>query len=161
MAGKDGERRDEESVIRFRERLAATLTSLGLPRMPARVWAALFVADSGRLTSVELADTLKVSPAAVSGAIRYLGQVKLAFREREPGSRRDHYVVREDMWQAAITGRDQMLLQLQETLREGIPVLGADTPAGSRTAESVDFMNFLVEEMGEMLKRWQERRDAR
>lgn len=158
MADTDGERRDEDGVIRYRERLAATLTSVGLPRMPARVWAALFVADSGRLTAAELADTLKVSPAAVSGAVRYLGQVKLAFREREPGSRRDHYVVREDIWQAAITGRDQMLLQLQETLREGIPVLGPDTPAGARMAESADFMTFLVEEMEQMVKRWQERR---
>ncbi|HEY3506750.1 MAG TPA: MarR family transcriptional regulator [Actinocatenispora sp.] len=158
MADTDGERRDDGGIVRYRERLAATLTSVGLPRMPARVWAALFVADSGRLTAAELADTLKVSPAAISGATRYLGQVKLAFREREPGSRRDHFVVRDDMWQAAITGRDQMLLQLQDALREGISILGADTPAGVRMAESVDFMNFLVEEMELMLKRWQERR---
>ncbi|GAA4210313.1 GbsR/MarR family transcriptional regulator [Actinocatenispora rupis] len=161
MAETDGEGRDEERTIRYRERLAATLTAVGLPRMPARVWAALFVADSGRLTAAEVAETLKVSPAAVSGAIRYLQQVKMAFREREPGNRRDHYVVRDDMWQAAITGRDQMLLQLQDTLREGIPVLGADTPAGARITESVDFMDFLMAEMQEMLKRWQEHRATR
>ena len=49
--------------------------------MPARVFAALLASDSGRLTSAELSALLKVSPAAVSGAVRYLAQVNLVSRE--------------------------------------------------------------------------------
>ena len=40
--------------------------------MPARVFSALLATDSGRLTAAELAERLQISPAAVSGAVRYL-----------------------------------------------------------------------------------------
>ena len=54
--------------------------------MPARVFVALLVSDDGRRTAAELAEMLKVSPAAISNAVRYLQQVRLAVREREPGN---------------------------------------------------------------------------
>ena len=41
-------------------------------RMPARAFAAILAADDGRRTAAELAELLEVSPAAVSGAVRYL-----------------------------------------------------------------------------------------
>src|SRR5215218_5127317 len=122
--------RDEEAVMRFVERCALTLTEAGIPRMPARVFVALLVSDDGRRTAAELAEMLKVSPAAVSNAVRYLQQVRLAVREREPGERRDHYRLYNDTWYEAVTQRDEMLKRWQEDMREGIEAVGADTPAG-------------------------------
>src|SRR5215213_397058 len=58
--------RDEEAVMRFVERCALTLTEAGIPRMPARVFVVLLVSDDGRRTAAELAEMLKVSPAAVT-----------------------------------------------------------------------------------------------
>ena len=75
------------SVARFIERFAAVLEESGVPRMPARVFVALLAEDSGSLTAAQLAQRLQVSPAAISGAVRYLTQVSLVGREREPGSR--------------------------------------------------------------------------
>lgn len=46
---------------------------------------------------------------AISGAVRFLNQVNLASREREPGSRLDHYRVPDDAWYAAAVRREQML----------------------------------------------------
>jgi DNA-binding transcriptional regulator GbsR (MarR family) len=74
--------------------------------MPARVFVALLVSDDGRRTAAELAEMLKVSPAAISNAVRYLQQVRLAVREREPGERRDHYRLYDDTWYEAVTQRD-------------------------------------------------------
>src|SRR5215212_9344745 len=125
--------RDEEAVMRFVERCALTLTEAGIPRMPARVFVALLVSDDGRRTAAELAEMLRVSPAAVSNAVRYLQQVRLAVREREPGERRDNYrVYSGDTRYEVITRRDEMLTHWQEDLREGIEAVGADTPAGKR-----------------------------
>ena len=45
--------------------------------MPARVFAALLIAPDARLTAAELAERLQVSPAAISGAVRYLVQVRM------------------------------------------------------------------------------------
>jgi DNA-binding transcriptional regulator GbsR (MarR family) len=147
--------RDEAAVMRFVERFALTFSEAGVPRMPARVFSALLVSDDGRLTAAELAETLKVSPAAVSGAVRYLTQVGLVAREREPGARRDHYRVHGgDTWYEVTIRRDALLLRWQEDLREGIEALGADTPAGRRLEETRRFYQFAHEEIPMLLARW-------
>ncbi len=146
---------DREAVQGFIERFASVLADSGFPRMPARAFAALLATDSGRLTASELADLLQVSPAAVSGAVRYLVQVNLASREREPGSRRDHYRVYDDAWYEAAIRRDQMMARWNTAMREGIHALGPDTPAGARLAESLAFFEFIQEELPKLLERWQ------
>jgi DNA-binding transcriptional regulator GbsR (MarR family) len=150
-AGHQGEARS-----RFIERLASALTEAGFPRMPARVFAALLATDSGQLTASELADLLRVSPAAISGAVRYLIQINLASREGEPGSRRDRYRVHDDLWYEAIMRRDQMLSRLEQRLREGIEVLGGETPAGGRMAQTLAFFEFLQKELPALLEKWRE-----
>src|SRR2546423_11306563 len=107
-----------------------------MPRIASRIFVALVATDSGRLTAAELAQRLRASPAAISGGVRYLIHVDLVRREREPGSRRDHYSVDSDVWYQTILQRDQLLAHWAASLREGADVLGADTPAGSRLAES-------------------------
>jgi DNA-binding transcriptional regulator GbsR (MarR family) len=143
-------------VSGFIERFAAALTEAGFPRMPARVFAGLLATDSGRLTAADLADLLQLSPAAISGAVRYLAQVNLASREREPGSRRDYYRVHDDVWYEAIARREQVLARWERSLREGIEVLGRDTAAGSRMAETLAFFEFLQKELPPLLKKWRE-----
>lgn len=126
--------------------------------MPARVFAGLLATDSGRLTAADLAALLQVSPAAISGAVRYLAQVNLASREREPRSRRDYYRVHDDVWYEAIARRDQVLARWERSLREGIEVLGRDTPAGGRMAETLAFFEFLQKELPQLLRRWREQK---
>jgi DNA-binding transcriptional regulator GbsR (MarR family) len=150
--------RDEEAVARFVERLASAVSDAGIPRMPARVFSALLADDDGALTAADLADRLQVSPAAISGAVRYLAQVGMASREREPGSRRDIYRVHDDFWYEAIGNRDQILARWEKAMQEGLDVLGRDTPAGLRLAESLAFLQFVQEEMPGMLARWRARR---
>jgi DNA-binding transcriptional regulator GbsR (MarR family) len=154
-AGPD---RDDAAISGFIERFATVLTESGLPRMPARVFVGLLATDSGRLSAAELAQLLQVSPAAISGAVRYLTQVGMIGRARDPGTRRDQYLVYDDVWYEAILHRDQLLARWERSVQEGIEVLGADTPAGHRMAETKAFFEFLAAEMPPMLKRWRERR---
>lgn len=149
-----------EEVLRFIERFASQMTDAGWQRMPARVFAALMATDSGTLTAAELAEVLRVSPAAVSGAVRHLTRIHMAVREREPGSRRDVFRVRDDVWQDAIVGRDRVLDMFEESLMMGVAAVGHDTPAGRRLAESAEFFSFMQKEVVEMLDRWREHREA-
>jgi DNA-binding transcriptional regulator GbsR (MarR family) len=126
--------------------------------MPARVFAALMVTDSGRLTAADLADLLQVSAAAVSGAVRYLMQVNLVSRQHVRGSRSDYYLVHEDVWYEAAISKDRVLARWIESAREGVDVLGADTPAGARMARTVAFYEFLHKEMPALLDRWRDYR---
>lgn len=159
MPAEPTSQRDPTAVADFVERFGATMSEAGIPRMPSRVFAALMCADSGRLTAAELSEQLLVSPAAVSGAVRYLSRVGLVSREREPGSRRDQYRVYADIWYEALLHRDHTLLHWQHSMDEGIEVLGADTPAGERMAESRDFFAFTLQQLPDMLARWREYRD--
>jgi DNA-binding transcriptional regulator GbsR (MarR family) len=149
---------DPTALARFIERFALDLAASGMPRMPARVFAGLLATDSGSLTATELADLLKVSPASVSGAVRYLDHVGLVSREREPGSRRDHYVLRDDVWSEIIERRDRELVRWQDTLAQGIEALGSHTRAGTRMTETLAFFEFLHEELRTVLRTWRHRK---
>ena len=156
VTARAGYQRDQQAVSGFIERFAVALTESGFPRMPARVFAALFATDSGRLTAAQLAALLQASAAAVSGAVRYLAQVNLANREREPGSRRDYYRVHDDVWYEVIARRDQVLARWERSMREGIEVLGRDSAAGARMAETLAFFEFMQKELPPLLQRWRE-----
>ncbi|MFE0509950.1 GbsR/MarR family transcriptional regulator [Streptomyces sp. NPDC058964] len=160
MAESRAVERDPESVSRFVEHFAAQLVEAGVPRMPARVFAALLASDTGALTSSELGEQLRISPAAVSGAVRYLAQVHLVSREREPGSRRERYRVHSDQWYEALTSREAIIKRWEEALREGVASLGADTPAGSRLAETLAFFEFVEGEVEAMMERWRAHRET-
>jgi DNA-binding transcriptional regulator GbsR (MarR family) len=145
-------------VPRYSERFASVLMEAGIPRMPARVFAALMVADAGRLTAAEIADRLMVSAAAVSGAVRYLMQVDLIGREHVRGARSTCYVIHDEVFQEAVINRDKLLVRWIDSCREGVEVLGADTPAGARMAGTMSFFQFLREEMPGLMDRWREHR---
>jgi DNA-binding transcriptional regulator GbsR (MarR family) len=160
VTGGDGQR-DEQAVARFVERFALDLFESGMPRTPARVFAALFASESGRLTAADLAGRLGLSAGAVSGAVRYLMQVRLVSREREPGDRRDHYRVDGDTWHDAILRREELLDRWERDVAQGIRAVGASTAAGRRLDESRRFFVFLAVEMPRLLARWQKVRDER
>jgi predicted transcriptional regulator len=152
------ERPDPEALRRYIERFTSVLVGLGLPPMPARVFTALLIADSGRLTAAELATTLQISRAAVSGGVRYLMQVGLISRERKPGSRRDYYWMPDDLWNQVVQMRDQVMLRWAAVAREGAELLGPGTPAGARLAEHAAYFEFASKEIPGMIERWEEYR---
>lgn len=151
--------RDAESVSKFVESFAAQLVEAGMQRMAARVFAALLASDKGVLTSAELSEQLQISPAAVSGAVRYLAQTHMVSREREPGSRRERYRVHGDQWYEALTNREAVLKRWEAALREGVNSLGGDTPAGRRLAETLAFFEFVEVEVASMMERWRVHRE--
>ena len=136
------------------ERLGAALAAAGFPPMPARVFAALLVDEDGRMTAAEIVEELSVSPAAVSGAVRYLGHVGLLRRERERGGRKDVFVVLDDAWHGALTSTDQVYAPIIAALADGVAHLGAGSSAGERLQLSREFLEFVTEEMQGILARW-------
>ncbi|KIF05198.1 MarR family transcriptional regulator [Streptomyces sp. RSD-27] len=157
-SARDDGTRDGEAVSRFVERFAAQLTEAGMQRMAARVFSCLLASDGAAMTSAELGAALRISPAAVSGAVAYLTQINLVSREREPGSRRDRYVLHDELWYETFTRRDRALTRFEQTLREGAAGLGTDTPAGARVAETAAFFAFLQHEMHGVMDRWRTHR---
>ena len=152
-------RRVAPAPARFVERFGSALTAAGMPRLPARVFACLLADDDGAMTAAELGEVLEVSPASVSGAVRYLQQVRMIHRERQPGTRRDLYVVADDAWHDAVISAGQVYQPLRAVLAEGVDVVGGRrTTAGRRLALSAEFHDFLTEEFEGVARRWEKRR---
>ena len=158
--GEAREGRDGAAVRQFIQRFASLLADSGMPRMPARIFVALLTADTGRLTADELAGLLQVSPAAVSGGVRYLVQVGLVSRETEPRSRRHVYRMPDNVWHEVLRVRDRIMMRWADTMRDGAELLGAATPAGARLAESAMYFDFVSKELPAMLDRWAEYKAA-
>lgn len=152
----------DENLLRAVERFAQTMEASGVPRMPARVFAYVLAEDSDRYTATELAEGLRVSPAAISGAVRYLLDTRLLFREREPGMRSDLYrVYDDDVWSAIMSARVPIMDQFIVGIDEAIELIGDDSRGVHRLRESREFFSFMQREMTEMLERWSEHRKSR
>ncbi|QEV19048.1 GbsR/MarR family transcriptional regulator [Streptomyces alboniger] len=136
--------RDSETVRAYEEMFATFLMQQGLPKMMARVLTCLYTTDAGSLTASELVQRLQVSPASVSKAIAFLESQGLIRRERDE-RRRERYVVDDDVWYQSMTAAARSHAQFAETARQGVSVLGPDTPAAARLENIARFIDFIGE----------------
>ena len=140
------------------EMFGAALADAGLPSLPSRVFSALLMDDDGRMTSAELTELLGVSAAAVSGAVKYLSHLQLIRREREPGSRRDVYVVDDDAWHGMMVRRVRLYAPLLRALDSALDDVGLGDHALQRIRLSAEFLRFIDTEMGKLAEGWAARK---
>nr|WP_245697744.1 MarR family transcriptional regulator [Streptomyces phaeochromogenes] len=112
----------------------------------SRVLACLFTSDAGSLTASELVQRLQVSPASISKAIAFLESQDLVRRERDE-NRRERYSVDDDVWYQSMVASARGTLQLAETARQGVGILGPDTPAADRLENIARFLDFVSESL--------------
>ncbi|MFI9029602.1 helix-turn-helix domain-containing protein [Streptomyces sp. NPDC053560] len=136
--------RDAEAVREYEEVFTTVLMASGLPKMMARVLSCLTITDAGSLTASELVQRLQVSPASVSKAVAYLDSQGLIRRERD-ASRRERYVVDDDVWYQSMMASARATAHLVDIARQGVGVLGADTPAAARLENIARFNDFVSE----------------
>ncbi len=144
--------RDPAMVGQFEERFTEALAQLGLPRMICRVLTCLMTADSGSMTSAELVRRLRVSPASISKAIGVLEDQRLVRRERD--GRRERYIVDDDMWYRATIASGHTNAAFAETALDGAGILGLDTPAGARLADTGRFLKSFGEDLLRRAEYW-------
>jgi hypothetical protein len=131
------------------------LAARGFPPMPARVIMALTASDEGRLTAAELATRLSASPAAISGAVRYLLAIGMIRRGAVPGSRRHVYALPEgSAWYSVTLTRPGLYAHVVEVLERGLPAFPRRSPARARIEEMADFFRFVDERMPVLLEEW-------
>jgi DNA-binding transcriptional regulator GbsR (MarR family) len=144
-----------EPLFRAVERFGQALEGSGMPRMAARVFAYVLAEDSDRYTAAQLSESLQVSPAAISGAVRYLVDTGLLIKERVPGRRGDLFrVVDGDIWGTITTARKPMIDNFIAAVDDAIALVGPDTPGGKRLVETADFLRFTRAELEDLPRRW-------
>ncbi|MFD0149151.1 helix-turn-helix domain-containing protein [Streptomyces sp. NPDC055721] len=147
---------DSASVRDFAERFTELLVATGIPRMMAAVLACLYTSPAGNLTTAELVQRLKVSPASISKAVGYLEGQELIRRERDAQERRDRYVIDEDVWFRAMLASARMNAALAEAAQEGAGILGAATPAATRLADMGRFLDRVGQDLVRSAEHWRE-----
>ncbi|RKN45573.1 helix-turn-helix domain-containing protein [Streptomyces hoynatensis] len=133
-----------EAVREYEELFTTVLMQSGLPKMPSRVLTCLYTSDTGSVTASELVRRLQVSPATVSKTIATLESMTLVRRERDE-RRRERYVVDDDIWYQSMLDSARANARLAETARQGVAVLGRDTPAAARLDNVARFLDFVGE----------------
>jgi DNA-binding transcriptional regulator GbsR (MarR family) len=140
------------------EQLALVLASHGLQRMTARVLAMLLFTEQPSVTMADLADVLQASAGSISGSLKMLTSVGLAERVPVPGSRRDHFRLRDDAWAVLFTSKNETMRVMLDAANAGIEGTDEQGPARRRLAEMRDFYGFLMAEIPALLDRWHEQR---
>lgn len=140
------------------ESSAAELTAHGFPAMPARVVMALTVSEEGRLTSEQLSSFLSASPAAISGAVRYLNTLGVIRQATVAGSRRHVYSLTHTPWYTVSLTNPSVYRNLTRLLESGSAHLDAGSSARGRVQEMAEFFRFLERRMPELLDEWNDRR---
>ena len=125
--------RDAEAVREYEEMFTTILMQSGVPKMMSRVLVCLYTTDAGSLTASELVQRLQVSPASISKAIAFLESQDLVRRERD------------DVWYQSMIASVRANTQLAETARQGVGILGPDTPAATRLENIARFLDFVGE----------------
>ncbi len=136
--------RDPEAMRAYEETFTAVLAGSGMPTMMSRVMACLTLTDAGSLTAAELVERLQVSPASISKSIAFLESQGFVRRERDD-RRRDRYVVDDDIWYQSMIASARSTAQIVEIARQGVGVLGPETPAAVRMENVARFLDFVSE----------------
>jgi DNA-binding transcriptional regulator GbsR (MarR family) len=133
------------------------LSTHGMQRMTARVLAALLFTEQPTMTASDLAERLQASSGAVSGAVKMLTSVGLVERVPAPGSRRDHYRLRDNAWAVQYTNQNEVTLAVLKAAEAGIAATNDGSLARGRLTQMRDFYTFLFEEIPTLLDRWYQR----
>jgi len=144
--------RDPAAVAEFEQRFTEALMQMGLPRMLSRVLTCLTTTDSGSMTSAELVGRLGVSAASISKAVSYLEDQQLVRRERD--GRRERYVVDDDVWYRASIASGHTNNVFAGAALDGAQILGPDTPAGARLADTGRFLKNFGEDLLRRAEYW-------
>ncbi|MCO1593604.1 helix-turn-helix domain-containing protein [Micromonospora sp. RHAY321] len=138
--------RDAEAVREYEERFTTLFMQQGLPKMMSRLLTCLYTTDAGSLTASELVQRLQVSPASISKAVTSLESQGLIRRERDE-RRRERYVVDDDVWYQGMIAAARANIELAETARQGVSILGPNTPAADRLENIARFVDFVTESL--------------
>jgi len=137
-----------ELVRGFADRFAASLAATGMPKMTARVFVCLLLADADGLTATDLVRRLQVSPASVSKSIGLLEAMDLVTRRTDPGRRRERYLIDDDVWLRAWQADTGAHGEVAAVAQQGMEIFGAQTTAGARLDRMGRFFARLSEQMG-------------
>ncbi|MEW6226217.1 MAG: helix-turn-helix domain-containing protein [Chloroflexota bacterium] len=144
----------------FVEEMGQYLSSVGMTPMAGRMLAWLLICDPVEQTAAELADSLRASRGAISGAARSLETAGFVRRTRRRGDRREYFSMPPGAISALITGAGQIYHRLEVIAAHGIGVVAdLPPPKRERIEEFHDFVAYVERVVPALLEQYVRDRD--
>lgn len=151
---------DREAYKRFIEQSADLLDEDGIPHMAGRVIGALLICVPPYRSLDELSRDVQASKGAISMATQLMLRLGLIERVSLPGERRHFYRLRSNLLEDVMSERTQHVLRHRQLIEEGMELLCSEPmEAKSRLIELQAYLDFFTDELPQLRKRWENRRD--
>ena len=145
----------------FVEEMGQYLSSVGMTPMAGRMLAWLLICDPAEQTAAELADMLRASRGAISGAARALETAGFVRRSRRRGDRREYFSVPAGAIHALVAGAGAIYHRLEVIAAHGIGVVAdLPPPKRERIQEFHDFVAYVERLVPAMLEQYLRDREA-
>jgi hypothetical protein len=144
----------------FVEEMGHYLSSVGMTPMSGRMLAWLLICDPAEQTATQLAESLRASRGAISGAARSLETAGFIRRSRRRGERSEQFSMPPGAIRALVSGAGQIYHRLEVIAAHGIGVV-ADLPPPKRVRieEFHDFVAYVERLVPALLEQYLVERD--
>lgn len=151
----------EDAQLTFADQFGRHLSNqYGMPPIAGRVAGWLLICEPPRPTVAELAEALRASRTAVSGAVASLERLSLVQRSRAAGERADRVAIDPAFGSQSLDDPTEYGA-LAALARRGLETLGDAPPSRrARLLELAALADFLVERSPMWAAEWRERRNA-
>ncbi len=151
----------DSAKANYIEAMGQLMTSYGLPRISGRVLAALLLSDPPEQTAEQLAEQLKASRSALSGALQLLERLGYVERIHRAGVRKEFFCYRRDIWPELFQQQFQAIKRFRELAEQGLDLMHeAPKPARAALEGMYAFYHFWEQEQPDILARWQAQQKA-
>src|SRR5215470_6848618 len=135
---------DRKRLLDWVERVATFFAEhYGLPPITGRIIGWLMVCDPPEQSPAQIAAAINASRASLTTNMRLLIASGLVHRLTRAGGRTAYYRIDDDMWQKVIQRRIASMMSFSEIARDGIDLLGTDSPRAARIRAAHDFFEWL------------------
>jgi DNA-binding transcriptional regulator GbsR (MarR family) len=135
--------RTEEAT--FVDAMGAYLGSYGMTPMAGRLWAWLLICDPPEQSATDLAESLKASRGAISGAAATLSTWGIIRRIRRRGDRREYFSIPTGAFESLLRSAGASYNRLAEITSAGLAVMAdAEPQARARLQEVHDATIFIA-----------------
>ncbi|MEQ7051822.1 hypothetical protein ABN764_14295 [Paenibacillaceae sp. P-4] len=143
----------QQSLI---EDFGTYIESSGGARSLGKIWGYLLLAGEPRSLDQMVLD-LQISKGTASLSVRQGVQVSLFRKVGIPGSKRDYYELHPDAWTSILHTSIAQGGMMGDYVRRAKSI-ASDEQAKMKMDESIEFFDFVVHQMKQILVQWQEQR---
>lgn len=127
--------RDEEAA--FVDAMGQYLGTYGLSPMSGRLWAWLLICDPPEQSATDLAEALKASRGAISGAAGSLSAWGIIRRMRRRGDRREYFSIPSGAFDSLLRGAGAGYNRLLDITSQGLAAMSSAPPQARLRLEEV------------------------